>query len=268
MQERTAPNRARAAFRLAAFSLVVSLPSAAVGAGAAADLAAASPSLPGGSLHAPDLVRWFSAAPHGRVGLSTILALAADGEERVVPGDAVREVWRRMRLDAGLLPLAELREVRVGGGKLELSFDFGPSGEKVLRIPEKRVLTLVSKDESDPFAARAPNHALAATRESRSIRIRDRVRLSVEDGRVVQVERGDVEVRWALGWLPIALESLHQPGRIATRQGRPLLMLDEDGQPLVQSGQLVPRRADDWLVIRIAGRVLEIAVPALNPGRT
>ena len=53
-------------------------------------------------------------------------------------------------------------------------------------------------------------------------------------------------------------------GKVATEEGQVVVQTDAAGQPLVVDGHYVPDVYDDWIILEVAGRTIEIGVPALE----
>ena len=185
-----------------------------------------------------------SAATRGEPTLDLVAARVASADEEA----RVRAVLSGYASLLEILPLDDLERVSLERDVLELSFDFGKDDARRIRTPRKERWVLdrggrVSRTEEEP----------------RTLRIRRRVRFTVDDVGIRAVEKGDIEVRWLFGWLD--LELCTEAGAWTTvvdGQGRVVLETGSDGRPLEREGGFVSRTARRWLVLAAKGRQVRI----------
>jgi hypothetical protein len=223
-------------------------------------------SLPGGTLTVADLERAFQAVQQSGQGIMGFFGMLADGQRRVLPGDAVRQIFSKYGVSLDFLPVKDLREVVAEGGKVTFRFDFGGDGTREITLPDTTRKVLDSRNRADPYAADGKNRVKEEKSDGKQLRLSQELQLSVDAHGLTGVREGDIAVHhWLLGWVDIQVHSEQHAGKVATGdKDRPVLMTDGAGNPLVQDGHYVPQRYDDWVVIEAKGQRVEAGIPALG----
>lgn len=222
--------------------------------------------LPGGPLTTADLERAFQEVQKSGQGIMGFFGMLADGQRRVLPGAAVREVFAKYGVKLDFLPVDALREVVAEGGKVTFRFDFGGASTREVTLPDTRQKVLDSSNRADPLAADGKNRVKEEKNDGKQLRLNQELQLSVDAHGLTGVREGDLAVHhWLLGWVDIQVHSEQHAGKVATGdKNRPVLVTDGQGNPVVQDGHYLPQRYDDWVVIEAKGQRSEVGIPPLG----
>lgn len=219
------------------------------------------------ALHADDVAMTRRAMPHGaRIHRDapcavTDAALANPREEllrilREAPEEDLRALGAVEESLLALLPLERLRAARRERGELVLEFETGPSGVLEVEVPVRTVLALdAGDDEIDPTR----RGRIVKTRgEPRVLLIHRVVRFQLGEHGIDGVRDGDLEVRAGPFDVDLDLRTERRSAPARDRYGRPLVALDEHGEPVREDGRWRIQHFERWLVLEALGHRVEI----------
>lgn len=180
------------------------------------------------------------------------------------------------------LPLERLVRVELIGGatrgnerfgsgedacELCLRFDVPECGVLEVEVPEVEQVALATCDEDVDGGSSRGGVPVRVRSEARTLRLHELLRLEFDDGRIVGVRDGDLEV--SVGPFDVDLELRTERGTHVARdgRGRVLLELDAAGLPRRENGAWVPQTYDLWIVLEALGQRVEVGVPASSRAR-
>lgn len=194
---------------------------------------------------------WFAPADaaSGEASVDAVAARTASALEEA----RVRDVLSGHGSLLEILPLDDLERVSLDGDVLELTFEFGKDDSRRIRTPRR-----------ERWVVDRGGRVSRTEEEARTLRIRRRVRFTVDDVGIRSVEKGDIAVRWLFGWLDLALSTEAGPRTtVVDGKGRIVLETGPDGRPLERGGAFVSRTARRWLVLEAKGR--RVRIPLREP---
>jgi len=190
--------------------------------------------LPAGDLTAEDLEEAWSYFHDQGTGLTGVFSALADGQERVLPGEVVKELIQRAGADIGLLPLDQLVEVYSDGSVMDFQFDFDGEPTFSTQTPESTIYYL--KD----------GELLTKVQPSRTVKVKESLQIEISPEGIEGVRRGDLKI----SGFKVGIHTEVDPGRVLTHKGFPVVAVDENGEPLVdEAGEYVVQVYDDWMIV-------------------
>jgi len=220
--------------------------------------------LPAGTLTSADLEQAFQSIQSQNQGIAALFALLADGKARTLPGDVIRDLFKKYGVTLDFLPLDTLKDVTSEGGKVKFRFDFGGDSTRKLKLPDTTSTVLKQKNSADPWAADGKNQVKTVKSDGREIKVKSEVELSVDQTGITGIRKGDVVVGWALGWLDMAVHMEHSVGKQQMADERPVIQTDASGKPIVVNGHYLPQTYDDWAIIEAGPAKVETGIPPLT----
>jgi len=191
-------------------------------------------------------------------GLRRAVDLSLSGGENVLH-ERHLQVFARYGSFLDHLPLERLTAVRTSARSIELQFDFGSKRTRTVELPLASQIALEAARGKDPLEH---GKVVRSKPKARKLVVHREVRFEIEgDGEISALRGGDLEVDVGLFDFDLDVRTFTDSGRIARDDdGRILVALDGDGNPLRREGRWVPQRYDHWVEIRAAGRRCEIGV--------
>ncbi len=223
---------------------------------------AAPQGLPSGTLSLADLEAAFDKLAQDGATISDFFALLADGKSRTLPGDVVRTALEKYGVDLPFLPVDDLVDITSDGSELTVNLDFGRKSSKKLELPETTSTVVTSTSSSDPYAT-GSTRLKNVSGGGHTLVVQDTLTLGISDKGLTSIEGVAVKKLFSFG---VDGHSEHTPGKLATEDGDVIVQTGSDGKPVVENGHYVPESYDDWIILEVAGRTIEIGVPALEAG--
>ncbi len=217
--------------------------------------------LPSGTLSLTDLERAFDQLAQNGATINDFFALLADGQRRTLPGDVVRKALEKYGVSLPFLPVANLESLTSDGATLTVNLDFGRSSSKKLKLPKSTNTVVASTSSSDPYAT-GSTRLQQVTGGGHTLVVQDTLTLGISDKGLTSIEGVAVKKLFSFS---VNGHSLTSPGKVQTEDGDVVVQTDESGAPIVEDGHYVPATFDDWIILEVAGRKIEIGVPALAP---
>lgn len=164
------------------------------------------------------------------------------------------------------LPLAHLVAVESSARELCLHFAVPASGVLEVQVPEVEQVALATSDDPDASALARAGVPVRVRSDARTLLVHERLRLELDDGRIVGVRDGDLEVAVGPFEVDVDLSTERGPARAARDgRGRTLLALDAAGHPRRENGRWVPQTYELWIVLEALGQRVEVGVPLGSP---
>lgn len=218
--------------------------------------------LPSGTLSLADLEGAFEQLAQDGATISDFFALLADGKNRVLPGDVVRAALEKYGVNLPFLPVDDLESITSNGRELTVNLDFGRSSSKKLKLPETTSTVVSSTSSSDPYAT-GSTHLKNVSGGGHILVVQETLKLGLSSQGLTSIEGVSVKKFFSFA---VDGHSQNSPGKLLTLDGDVVVQTGTDGKPVVQDGHYVSESYDDWIILEVAGRKIEIGVPALEPG--
>jgi len=193
--------------------------------------------LPGGELTDQDILDALAHLRKEGGSLSTVFGMLGDGTPRTLDGQVVRNLIEQSGAQLGILPLESLVKVVSDGKSMEFKFDFNGRSSYEVRTPRVRMWVLRN--------GRPRRESAGGDR----IEVQDRVRFELSPNGITGVREGDLKGRWAFFSVNVGLETARDPGRVATLDGNPVLVTDDNDRPVERNGVYQSATFDDWVVV-------------------
>ena len=100
--------------------------------------------LPPGTLSLEDLERALEALAQDGGTINDFFALLADGQERVLSGEMLRDALEEHSADLSFLPMAQLLRIESDGAELKVLFDFGGKHSMDVALPTGSITVVAS----------------------------------------------------------------------------------------------------------------------------
>lgn len=217
-------------------------------------------SLPPGTQTLADLEGAFEALSADGATISDFFALLADGQRRSLPGDVVREALDKYGVSLPFLPSDDLVRIDSDGRALTVVLDFGRRRSRKLTLPTTTSHVVTSTASGDPYNT-ATTRLGTVTGGGHTLVVEETLTLGISDQGLTSISGVAVKKLFSFN---LDGHSEHSVGKVATEEGQVVVQTDAAGQPLVVDGHYVPDVYDDWIILEVAGRTIEIGVPALE----
>jgi len=218
--------------------------------------------LPSGTLSLADLESAFDKLAQDGATISDFFALLADGKSRTLPGDVVRQALQKYGVSLPFLPVDDLVNITSNGSALTVNLDFGRSSAKKLKLPKTTSTVVTSTSRNDPYNT-GSTRLQSVSGGGHTLVVQDTLTLGISDKGLTSISGVAVKKLFNFS---VNGHSEHSPGKTLTEDGDVVVQTDSQGRPVIENGHYVPQTFDDWIILEVAGRRIEIGVPALEPG--
>ena len=219
--------------------------------------------LPEGELTAEDLWQAIEGLLAENGSMRDLYALLADGKERWISGEVIRELFAQIDGAVDFLPLEDLVSLYSDGQSLVFRFDFGGDSSKDIKMPATRQLVLTEPGPLGGYEVGPRSKAEQVETKGKTFRVSNEVQMYLSEEGILGIRQGDIKVK-AFFWFTVDFHTEHREGGVALSDGKPVLRESDTGGPLVIDGFYQPQRYDDWAVIEAGGRVVPNGLPPLS----
>lgn len=198
--------------------------------------------LPPGEQRLEDLLDVVASMAERGETAAALFEILADGQDRSISGEVMRDLNARYWLQLDFLPLEDLVEIQIHDRVMDFTFDFGKHNSRTLRTAKQQ------------FYVQTPDGPRLVTQDGKKIKVKDHFQVYLSESGLAGVRDGDFEVKWGPFWPNLQLRSEKTTRVAISEDGLPILK--SDGNELVRDalGQVVPAVYTDWNIISVKDR--------------